>query len=116
SRAGLPWDAAAHEQILADRLGPRPSAGQRPAEMARLATLVDNAFGFSVNPDSAQEVRQAFGRVGIEVPSTRAAVLQQVDHPAVAPLLKYKDLARLYSANGWAWLDQWVAGGRVRSE
>ncbi len=32
--------------------------------------------------------------------------------PAIAPLLEYKRLARLLTANGWAWLDEWVQDGR----
>ncbi|WP_237237632.1 bifunctional 3'-5' exonuclease/DNA polymerase, partial [Rothia nasimurium] len=30
----------------------------------------------------------------------------------VRPLLDYKRLARLYTANGWNWLDAWVTGNR----
>lgn len=29
-------------------------------------------------------------------------------------MLAYKELARLHSAHGWSWLDQWVSGGRFR--
>lgn len=57
---------------------------------------------------------RAFARAGIDVPSSRAWVLREIDHPAVAPLLAYKELARLHSAHGWSWLDQWVAGERFR--
>ncbi|WP_281032954.1 bifunctional 3'-5' exonuclease/DNA polymerase [Nocardia brevicatena] len=39
-----------------------------------------------------------------------------MDHPAVAPLLAYKSLYRLYTAHGWSWLEQWVHGGRFRPE
>ncbi|HEV7755187.1 MAG TPA: bifunctional 3'-5' exonuclease/DNA polymerase, partial [Mycobacteriales bacterium] len=53
-------------------------------------------------------------RAGFELPSTRSWVLREVDHPAVAPLLAYKELARIHTANGWAWQDEWVRGGRFR--
>ncbi len=43
-------------------------------------------------------------------------MLRQVDHPAVEPLLEYKELARLYVAHGWSWLDSWVHNGRFRPE
>jgi DNA polymerase-1 len=43
-------------------------------------------------------------------------VLRGVDHPAARLLLEYKELARLHAAHGWAWLDEWVAGGRFRPE
>src|SRR5690606_37628612 len=72
------------------------------------------AFGRPVNPDHPDSVVRAFGRAGISVPSARAHVLRRVDHPAVAPLLEYKELARLHSAHGWAWLDQWVHEDRFR--
>ena len=43
-------------------------------------------------------------------------MLREVDHPAVPVLLEYKELSRLHTANGWAWLDEWVSGGRFRPE
>ena len=43
-------------------------------------------------------------------------MLTQVEHPAVEPLLEYKELARLYVAHGWSWLDSWVHNGRFRPE
>ena len=55
-------------------------------------------------------------RSGIRLSSTRFSVLRGVDHPAVAPLLEYKELARLHSAFGWLWLDTWVSDGRFRPE
>jgi DNA polymerase I len=50
------------------------------------------------------------------VPSTRLAALREIDHPAVPPLLEYKELSRLHAAFGWGWLDTWVAAGRFRPE
>ncbi|MFC0196789.1 bifunctional 3'-5' exonuclease/DNA polymerase, partial [Microbacterium arthrosphaerae] len=32
----------------------------------------------------------------------------------VEPLIEYKKLSRLLSANGWSWLSEWVADGRFR--
>lgn len=116
TRRGMPWDAAVHERILAETLGPRPSPGRRPARMAALAAQIEGAFGFPVNPDSPVEVREAFRRLGYDIASARAWVLRELDHPAVAPVLQYKDLARLYTANGWNWLADWVSDGRLRSE
>ncbi len=110
---GLPWDAGVHRQLLTDLLGPRV-AGGRPAKLAELAERIAAAFGEPVNPDHPPSVVRAFARAGIEVPSTRAAALVGVDHPAVEPLLKYKELARLHSAHGWTWLAEWVHDGRFR--
>nr|WP_240188909.1 bifunctional 3'-5' exonuclease/DNA polymerase [Nakamurella flavida] len=112
TRAGLPWDAAVHGRLLTDALGARPPTGRRPPRMRELAERIDAAFGFPVNPDSAVDLRGAFQRVGHDVESTRAWVLQSVDHPAVPDVLAYKELARLHTANGWAWLDEWVQQGR----
>lgn len=116
TRRGLPWNAAVHDQILTETLGPRPSAGGRPARMAQLADDITAAFGFPVNPDSAVDLRDAFRRIGFDIDTTRAWVLREIDHPAVDPVLRYKDLARLYTANGWNWLADWVSDGRLVSE
>jgi DNA polymerase-1 len=39
-----------------------------------------------------------------------------VKHPVIEPLLEYKKLSRLQTANGWNWLDTWVADGRFRPD
>ncbi|TWH18901.1 bifunctional 3'-5' exonuclease/DNA polymerase [Prauserella rugosa] len=114
STDGLPWRRERHAALLTDLLGPRVPAGSRPAALAVLAERIAAAFGRPVNPDHPDSVVRAFGRAGISVPSARAHVLRRVDHPAVAPLLEYKELARLNSAHGWAWLDQWVHADRFR--
>ncbi|WP_344944462.1 bifunctional 3'-5' exonuclease/DNA polymerase, partial [Sphaerisporangium flaviroseum] len=72
--------------------------------------------GGAVNPDSPQQIVKAFKSAGLAVSSTRSHVLKQVDHPAVAPLLAYKELARLYSFHGWTWAHQWVRGHRFHPE
>jgi DNA polymerase-1 len=59
---------------------------------------------------------RALAADGFPVSSTRAHVLREVDHPAAALLLEYKELARLYAANGWSWLAEWVTDGRFRPE
>ncbi|WP_405086088.1 bifunctional 3'-5' exonuclease/DNA polymerase [Microbispora sp. NBC_01389] len=113
---GMPWREDVHDELLTGLLGPRPAHGMRPAKLQALADEVAAAFGQPVNPDSPQQIVRAFKAAGIEVPSTRSHVLKAVDHPAVAPLLAYKELARLHSAHGWAWAAQWVGGGRLRPE
>lgn len=113
--AGLPWSRATHERILEDELGPRPMRGARPAQMARLAEQIGAALDDpSVNPDSPPRLLRALHRAGVLVESTSRWHLAEVDHPVVEPLLRYKKLARLFTANGWAWLDDWVHEDRFR--
>ncbi|GLW07675.1 DNA polymerase I [Microtetraspora sp. NBRC 13810] len=115
-RDGMPWRSDVHDELLTGLLGPRPVHGMRPAKLQALADEVGAAFGHLVNPDSPQQIVKAFKSAGISIASTRSQVLQEVEHPAVAPLLAYKELARLYSFHGWAWADQWVREGRFRPE
>ena len=132
SLTGLPWRSDVHDALLTEQLGPRPAgAAARPPKLAELARQISAAFGAGgdggpgphraraatpVNPDSPAQLLKAFAADGIRLSSTRLAVLRDVDHPAVAPLLEYKELARLHSAFGWSWLDAWVSGGRFRPE
>lgn len=114
-RAGVPWDAGVHDAILRDALGARPLSGGVPEKMLAAADRVRTALGDpSVSLDSQPKLLRALHRTGIQVASTSRWELAQHTHPAVEPLLEYKKLARLLSANGWAWLDEWVANGRFR--
>lgn len=115
--AGVPWREDLHEKILTDYLGPRPPLGHRPAKLEALNTELRGLLGSpGLNPDSPQELMRALHRNGIEVKSTRQWELKEASHPAIEPLLAYKKLSRLHTANGWAWLDAWVDGGRFRPE
>ncbi len=118
---GLPWRRDIHDAILTDLIGPRPVKGMRPKRLQQLADEVADRFGHPVNPDSPQQVIAAFRRAGHPVDSTRAWELSEVAHPAVRPLLRYKELARIHSAHGWKWMSEWVTGdpdvgGRFRPE
>jgi hypothetical protein len=114
---GVPWRADVHDALLASLLGARPAAGLQPPRLAELASQISAAFGGRpVNPDSPAQLIKAFGTDGVRIESTRSWVLRDVDHPAVPLLLEYKELARLHTANGWAWLDEWVSRGRFRPE
>ncbi|WP_205473336.1 bifunctional 3'-5' exonuclease/DNA polymerase [Nocardioides sp. SYSU D00038] len=113
--AGIPWRVDVHERLLADLLGPRPPRGARPRVLEELVAEVRAAFDApALNPDSRPELLAALRRCGLDVADTRASSLRRLDHPGVEPLLRYKQLAHLFQTNGWAWLDQWVSGGRFR--
>jgi DNA polymerase I-like protein with 3'-5' exonuclease and polymerase domains len=120
--AGLPWRSDVHDQLLTELLGPRPpGSGQHQAQPARLTELAEQitaALGAvrPVNPDSPAQLLRALSASGIRVSSTRTSALRTVDHPVIPLLLRYKELARLHTANGWAWLDTWVKDGRFRPE
>ncbi|QHC59162.1 bifunctional 3'-5' exonuclease/DNA polymerase [Rathayibacter sp. VKM Ac-2760] len=115
--AGLPWRADVHDRVLTELLGPRPQFGGRPARLEALAEAVRRELGApELNPDSPADLVRALRRAGLAVESTRSWELQSIEHPVIAPLLEYKKLSRLLTANGWAWLDAWVHEGRFRPE
>ena len=107
---GLPWDRQVHDQILTAELGARPAPGARPERLATLAqTIRDRLSAPALNPDSPVELLRALRRAGLDVSTTSKWALRELNHPVVEPLLEYKRMARLLSANGWAWMDAWVA-------
>jgi hypothetical protein len=120
SFAGMPWRPDVHDEVLAGLLGPRPPAalaGTSPARLTELAGQITAALGGRpVNPDSPTQLVRALAGAGIRVSSTRFSVLREIDHPAIPPLLEYKELSRLHASHGWAWLDAWVRDGRFRPE
>ncbi|WP_172386099.1 bifunctional 3'-5' exonuclease/DNA polymerase [Streptomyces sp. MNP-20] len=114
--AGLPWRADVHREVLTELLGERYGGGGEPRRLAELADEVSAAFGHRVRPDLPADVVKAFARAGVKVRSTRRWELEEIDHPAVRPLLEYKSLYRVWTAHGWSWLQDWVRDGRFRPE
>ncbi|WP_427892435.1 bifunctional 3'-5' exonuclease/DNA polymerase [Kribbella sp. GL6] len=112
--AGLPWSADAHRAVLSELLGERFAGSGEPRRLTELADEISAAFGHRVRPELPADVLKAFKQAGYQVKSTRKWELEQLDHPAVAPLLEYKTLYRIYTANGWSWLNDWVHDGRFR--
>ncbi|SPF04485.1 bifunctional 3'-5' exonuclease/DNA polymerase [Streptomyces sp. MA5143a] len=116
NRAGMPWRADVHRQVLHEMLGERYAGGGEPRRLAELADEVSQAFGRRVRPDLPADVVKAFGQAGIRIRSTRRWEIEALDHPAVKPLLEYKRLYRIWVAHGWSWLQDWVRDGRFRPE
>ncbi|MCT9091795.1 bifunctional 3'-5' exonuclease/DNA polymerase [Streptomyces sp. ASQP_92] len=123
NRAGLPWRADVHRDVLHGLLGeryasgsPRTGGGGEPRRLAELADRVSAAFGRRVRPDLPADVVKAFGEAGFRIKSTRRWELAELDHPAVEPLIEYKKLYRIWTAHGWSWLQDWVREGRFRPE
>jgi DNA polymerase-1 len=129
---GLPWRADVHDRVLTGLLGERPRHGGRPPRLQELAITIAEALDGNadrqptgvrraggapqLNVDSPLEILRAFRRQGVLLETTRAGELKTIDHPAIEPLLRYKELTRLHVAHGWAWRDQWVRSGRFRPE
>ncbi|MFJ1547859.1 bifunctional 3'-5' exonuclease/DNA polymerase [Streptomyces sp. NPDC088246] len=116
NRSGLPWRADVHRDVLHELLGERYAGGGEPRRLAELADEVSAAFGRRVRPDLPADVVKAFAQAGIKVKSTRRWELEELDHPAVEPLIQYKKLYRIWTAHGWGWLQDWVRDGRFRPE
>jgi len=115
--AGLPWSRRVHESVLEAELGARPSAGRKPARMEEVAAVVRAELDApKLNLDSQVDVLRALRSAGVPTSSTSRWELREHEHPAIEPLIAYKKFARLLSANGWAWLDEWVADDRFRPE
>ncbi|MBO3088072.1 bifunctional 3'-5' exonuclease/DNA polymerase [Cellulomonas dongxiuzhuiae] len=112
---GLPWDSVRHDELLTALVGPRPVGGGRPRRLEELVgTIRDLLSDPRLNPDSQPHLLAALRRQGFSLGSTSKWEIRELDHPVVEPLLEYKRLSRLLSANGWAWLDTWVHDGRFR--
>jgi DNA polymerase I len=115
--AGLPWRTDIHDRLLTRELGPRVAYGTRPRRLEELVTQIRSALAdTNLNPDSQQDLRASLQRAGLSVASTRAWELKKLEHPVIAPLLEYKKLYRLLSANGWYWMDTWIVDGRFHPD
>ncbi|RDV44874.1 bifunctional 3'-5' exonuclease/DNA polymerase [Leifsonia sp. ku-ls] len=114
--AGLPYRADRHDELLTELLGPRPAYG-RPVVLETLAREIrERLEAPDLNPDSPPDLLRALQRAGVMATSTRSWELRRLEHPVIEPLLRYKKLSRLLTANGWTWLDAWVRDGRFRPD
>lgn len=114
---GIPWREHLHRRLLNDLLGPEPTNHARPEKLEALAGQLRTALNApALNPDSPQDLIKALHRAGIDAKSTRSWELMEFKHPAIEPLLAYRKLSRLFTTNGWHWLEQWIHNDRFHSE
>jgi DNA polymerase-1 len=112
---GLPVDLGAAEALLTSIIGARDEVdaerARRDAEVLRHAPL-----GQHFDLRSPGQVKSLLRSVGIEVPDTRAHRLERHrdEHPIVDALLTWRKAERIATTYGYGWLDQYVAGGRLR--
>ncbi|WP_131106198.1 bifunctional 3'-5' exonuclease/DNA polymerase [Ornithinimicrobium sufpigmenti] len=117
NQVGVPFSSATHERLLRELLGEPHAQGGRPARMTELCAEIREALAApGLNPDSAPDLIAALRRAGLEVATTRQWELERIDHPVIPPLLAYRKLSRLHTANGWAWLASWVQDDRFRPD
>ena len=119
-RDGLPVDRDAAEDLIGAAAGPRP---QDDADAARIRTLRDrvvlrHAPGRErTDLRNPAQVRDLLSSVGIDVPSTRAWLLEPYrhTHPLVDALLTWRKDERIATTYGYRWLDEHVgADDRLR--
>ncbi len=115
--AGLPWRSDVHDLLLTQELGARVPPGMRPERLELLAQRIRLELDdTTLNPDSPPELLKALQRAGLAVASTQGWELKKLQHPVIEPLLQYKKLSRLLSANGWTWMESWVVDGRFHPD
>jgi DNA polymerase I len=120
SADGLPMDRAVAEQVLAGFIGPRPRSDAEAAaeRAARDAEVLRHAPpGVTADLRSPAQVKSLLGRIGVDVPDTRAWRLREHRdaHPLVSALLEWRKAERIATTYGYAWLDQHLgADGRLR--
>ena len=118
---GLPLDVDEAERIIGSFIGARPDT----AEDERRRTHDRDQRVLHHVPANARDdldlrnpagVKSLLRRVGIEVPDTRAWRLEQLrhEHPVVDELLRWRRAERIATTFGYRWLDEHVAGGRLR--
>lgn len=122
SHDGLPVDLDRAERLLTGIIGPRPRTASdeiRQRQLRDQRVLQHAPPGTTADLRSLAQVKDLLGKVGVNVPDTRASRLRDVadQHPLVAALLDWRKAERIASTYGYAWLDANVgADGRLRGD
>ncbi|MEJ5946502.1 DNA polymerase [Pseudokineococcus basanitobsidens] len=119
---GLPFDVAAAREVVDRLVGPPPrdereAAARRADRDAPVLALLGDP---GVDLRSPHQVRAALEELGLDLPDTRSWRLEQMaaepGAPAVlAALLAWRQRERFAVASGHRWLEEHVAGGRLRA-
>jgi DNA polymerase I len=119
-RDGLPVDRLAAEDLISASAGPR---ARDEADAARIRAERDrgvlrHAPGRErLDLRNPTQVRELLASVGVDVPNTRAWVLEpyRATHPLVDALLRWRKDERIATTYGYRWLDEHVgADDRLR--
>jgi DNA polymerase-1 len=119
-RDGLPVDRVAAEDLIAASAGPRPvdDADALRIRAERDAAVLRHAPGRErTDLRNPGQVRDLLVSVGVDVPNTRAWVLEPYrhTHPLVDALLRWRKDERIATTYGYRWLDDHVgADDRLR--
>ena len=112
-RDGLPVDRLAAEDLIAASAGPR---ARDEGDAARIRTERDRAVlrhapgRERLDLRNPAQVRDLLASVGVDVPNTRAWVLEpyRLTHPLVDALLRWRKDERIATTYGYRWLDEHV--------
>lgn len=112
-RDGLPVDRPAAEDLIAASAGPRARDDAHAVEIrgGRDAAVLRHARGREgTDLRNPGQVRELLLSVGVDVPNTRAWVLEPYrhTHPLVDALLRWRKDERIATTYGYRWLDQHV--------
>lgn len=112
-RDGLPVDRLAAEDLIAASAGPRPRDDAHAASIRaeRDAVVLRHAPGRErTDLRNPGQVRELLLSVGVDVPNTRAWVLEPYrhTHPLVDALLRWRKDERVATTYGYRWLDEHV--------
>ncbi len=119
-RDGLPVDRLAAEDLIGASAGPRPADDADAARIRgeRDAAVLRHAPGRErTDLRNPLQVRELLTSVGVDVPNTRAWVLEPYrhTHPLVEALLAWRKDERIATTYGYRWLDEHVgADDRLR--
>ncbi|MDN5764526.1 MAG: DNA polymerase [Humibacillus sp.] len=119
-RDGLPVDRLAAEDLISASAGPRPTddADADAIRSRRDHRVLAQAAGRErTDLRNPGQVRDLLRSVGVDVPNTRAWVLEpyRQSHPLVDALLTWRKDERIATTYGYRWLDEHVgADDRLR--